>query len=293
MFDDIVFSEVKDEADILPLLTVTEEDDEKLLEDIPDALPLLALKNTVLFPGIVIPITVGRDKSIKAVDSAFKSGKLISVFSQISLDEEDPGFADLYEVGTVAKILKLIKMPDGSVTAILQGRNRVNLLGLAQEDPFIMAQLSSRTYESPKDKLKFEALISSIRDQSKKIINLTPHIPNEASVMLKNIKSNSFLLNFIASNLTSGVDVKQGILETDDLMEKGNIILTRIDKELQILKLKAQIESKVRGDIEKQQRDYFLGQQLKTIQEELGGNPQEEEIKKLEVRGLKKSGPRK
>jgi len=286
MFDEYQFSEIKEDDNFMPLMSITE-DGEKEEENLPEELPLLALKNTVLFPGIVIPITLGREKSELAVKEAYKGNKTIAVFAQKDLSIEDPSKDEIYQIGTVAKILKMLNMPDGSTTAILQGKKRVRINNITQENPFLKASLEYLTHPKPEDELNFQAIISSIKDEAKKVIDLSSHIPNEAAVMLKNISSPSFLLNFIASNLASDVEAKQGILEEDDLAKKGTSILEDIKGELKILQLKKQIEHKVRGDIEKQQRDYFLNQQLKTIQEELGQNPQEAEIKKLEARGEK------
>lgn len=292
MFDQYIFSDVGEESEFMPLMSITDEEETEGT-DYPEELPLLALKNTVLFPGIVIPITIGRDKSIKAVNAAYEKDRFISVFSQIEMEDEDPMSTDLYQTGTVARILKLLKMPDGSTTAILQGRRRCRINYVVSQDPYIRANLLYLSHPEPKDKMKFEALISTIKDQAKKIIDLSPQIPNEAVMMLKNIQNESFLLNFIASNMSSEVETKQTILETDDLHQKGKRILEGMKGELQLLELKKQIEGKVKVDIERQQRDYFLNQQLKTIQEELGQNPQEEEIKKLEERAAEKKWPKK
>ena len=270
-----------------PLISIEEEEDLPG-EQFPDVLPILALKNTVLFPGIVIPITVGRDKSIKAINKAYEEGRVVGVLSQRESEVEDPSFDDLYSVGTAARILKLLRMPDGTTTAILQGRQRFALTKLFRETPYLEGSIEILEYIDPQNRLEFEAVISSILDLAKKIVELSPNIPSEAMVMLKNIQNNKFLLNFIASNLGAKIAIKQAILEIDDLREKANIILQELNNELQLLELKDQIENKVRGDIEKQQRDYFLNQQLKTIQEELGQNPQEEEVKNMIERSKKK-----
>ncbi len=256
------------------------------------SLPLLALKNTVLFPGVVIPITVGRDKSINAVKAANAKNKTIVVVSQKEQSNEDPTATDLYNVGVIAKIVKLLTMPDGSTTAILQGRKKVTIESYIKEDPYF--EVNIKTVDDPvlSDDNQLEALTLSVRETSKKIIELSPQIPSEAIMMLQNIKKDSFLFNFISSNLNSPADVKQEILELKDINLKAEKILHLLNKELSILELKNKIESKVKVDIEKQQRDYFLNQQMRTIQEELGGNPQEEDIKKLEAKGLKKKWPK-
>ena len=281
-----------DEPDFIPLFSLEEEEEAKVGEVFPDSMPILPLKNTVLYPGIVTPITVGRDKSIRAVQKAYQENRFIGVLSQKDLKIESPSARDLYRVGTIARILKLLKMPDGTTTAILQGRKRFHLDEMTHEDPYMLGQISTLEYEQPKNKLEFRALISSVRDAAKQIIELSPQIPSEAVVMLKNISNENFLLNFIASNLGIKVNEKQDILEINNLKEKASAILHYMDGELQLLELKDQIESKVRTDIEKQQRDYFLSQQLKTIQEELGQNPQEDEINELLRRASRKKWPK-
>jgi ATP-dependent Lon protease len=292
MFDNFLMTQQSDdEPDFVPLFSL-EEDDEKAGEVFPDMVPLLPLKNTVLFPGIVTPITVGRDKSIRAVQRAYEGDRYIGVLSQKDLKIESPSARDLYRVGTIARILKLLKMPDGSTTAILQGRKRFHLDALVHDDPYMAGQISTLEYDTPKNKLEFRAMISSVRDAARQIIELSPQIPSEAVVMLRNINNDNFLLNFIASNLGIPVNHKQEILEINNLKDKASAILQHMDSELQLLELKDQIESKVRVDIEKQQRDYYLNQQLKTIQEELGYNPQEEEIEALVRRAKKKKWPK-
>jgi ATP-dependent Lon protease len=285
-------SQSDDEPDFVPLFSLEEDDEAKQGEVFPTTLPILPLKNTVLFPGIVTPITVGRDKSIRAVQKAYEDNRLIGVLAQRDVKIEAPGPGDLYAVGTIARILKLLKMPDGSTTAILQGRKRFRLRSMLGEDPYMIGEIETLEYEPAKNKLEFRALISSIRDAAKQIIELSPQIPSEAVVMLKNINNDNFLLNFIASNLGIKVNEKQEVLEMDNLKEKASRVLEHMDSELQLLELKDQIEAKVRTDIEKQQRDYFLSQQLKTIQEELGQNPQEEEINELIIRAAKKKWPK-
>jgi ATP-dependent Lon protease len=292
MFDNWLMSQQSDdEPDFVPIFSL-EEDDEKQGEVFPEVLPILPLKNTVLFPGIVTPITVGRDKSIRAVQKAYEDNRYIGVLAQKDLKIEAPGPRDIYRIGTVARILKLLKMPDGSTTAILQGRKRFRLEEMLSDDPYMVGQISTLEYELPKNKMEFKALLSSVRDAARHIIELSPQIPSEAVVMLKNINNDNFLLNFIASNLGIQISYKQDILEINGLKDKASLILHHMDAELQLLELKDQIENKVRTDIEKQQRDYFLNQQLKTIQEELGQNPQEEEILQLQRRAARKKWPK-
>lgn len=277
----------------MPFISLEEEDEEPGKNDVvADELPILALKNTVLFPNNVIPITVGRDKSIKAINKAYENNRQIAVISQRDLKLEDPTEQDLFRVGTVAHILKLLKMPDGTLTAILQGRHRFELLEMITEEPYMRGRVKVLEYTQPAHPLKFQAMVSSIKELAENIIDLSPNIPSEAVVVLQNIKSPSFLLNFIASNMGANLEWKQKILEIADLQVKAELILQQLNSELQLLELKDQIESKVRVDIEKQQRDYYLNQQLKTIQEELGKNPQEEELQELKTRAESKKWPK-
>ncbi len=289
MFENMFTQQGFDEdTDFLPFISIEEGEDADGQEDFPEILPFLALKNTVLFPGIVIPITVGRDRSIKAINKAYEDGKVIAVLSQRDSDVEEPYTKDLYEIGTVARILKLLRMPDGTITAILQGRRRFSLVEILKEMPYLEGKIKQLDYIEAENKLEFEALVSTILDLAKQIIELSPNIPSEAMVMLRNISNTSFLLNFIASNMGAKILIKQKILEISNLREKANLVLEQLNNELQLLELKDQIENKVRVDIEKQQRDYFLNQQLKTIQEELGQNPQEAEVGTLMKRAKKK-----
>jgi len=273
-----------DEGDFMPLLSLDDEGEKESTIELPETLPVLALKNTVLFPGVVIPITVGRDKSIKAINSAYKNGRLVAVLSQKDSKVEEPKEDDLFTKGTVARIVRLLKMPDGSTTAILQGRRRFELKEMIHEAPFMMGRIKSLDNTMPDNVLEFEAMMSSVLDKATQMIELSPQIPSEAIVFIKNINDQGHLLHFIASNLNIKTTAKQMILEIDDLGEKAKQVLRQMDAELQLLELKDQIESKVRTDIEKQQRDYFLNQQLKTIQDELGQNPQAEEVHKLTER---------
>lgn len=292
MFEEWLFPQnLNDESDFLPIMTLEEEDEQDPKETMPDQLPILVLRNTVLFPGLVIPITIGREKSLKAVDKAYHADRLIAVLAQQDSDNEDPDVEDLFSIGTVARIVKMLRMPDGTVTAILQGRKRFSLGSILSEDPYLLGEIHPLEYKPVKNPVEFEAIIASIRDMAKQIIELSPNIPDEAVVMLRNISRNAFLLNFISSNLRIDVRRKQKILEMDDLYKKAEVIFEHVGKELQMLEIRDQIENKVRGDIERQQRDYFLNQQLKTIQEELGQNPQEEELEELAARARKKKWP--
>lgn len=277
-----------EDSEFMPLVSLDEGDETNSNEVLPDVLPVLALKNTVLFPGLLIPITVSREKSIKALNKAHEGSKFIAVVTQKNFKDEEPDADELYKVGTVAKIVKILKMPDGSTTAILQGKRRFIIKDVIFEEPYIEVSIDYLEYKGPKNKMEFQALLKSIREVAGLIINYSPNIPGEAGVVLKNINNDVFLLNFLSSNLGLKIKAKQNILETNDLIEKAKTVLEHLDAELQVLELKDQIETKVRGDIEKQQRDYYLSQQLKTIQDELGQNPQEEELLVLQNRAAKK-----
>ena len=289
MKDNKIFEEIltdidpDDEVDFLPIFSLEESGEADEREEFPGEMPILALRNTVLFPHVVIPITVGREKSNRAIQRAYEGNRIIGVISQREKDTQDPTTDDLYEVGCVARIVKLIRMPDGANTAIIQGRRRMRLDTLTQTTPHLAGEVTLLDHTGEHD-LRFDALISSVRDMAERIIKLAPNIPNEASTMLDNIDNPSFLLNFIASNLGSTMEGKQEILEVDDLHDKAETILKKMNAELQLLELKDNIENKVRGDIEKQQRDYFLNQQLKTIQEELGEDTNADQLKELEAR---------
>jgi len=289
MFEDILMANiVAEESEFMPIISVDEDDEPHNGEDMPELVPVLALKNTVLYPGIVIPITVGREKSMKAVRKAHDTNKQIAVLAQKDVETEDPDVSDLFQVGTLARILKILKMPDGSITAILQGRSRFNMVQMDSVDPYMVARVKPRNYIPAAGKLEFEAIIGSIRELAEKIIKLSPNIPSEAVVMIRNIKSDIHLLGFISSNLAIDHLRKQQLLEIENLDTLANEVFKMMHNEMQMLEIKSQLESKVRVDIEKQQRDYFLNQQLKTIQEELGQNPQESEIRNLIERSKKK-----
>jgi ATP-dependent Lon protease len=278
-------------GEFLPMLSL--EDEEKSMnEEYEDILPLIALKNTVLFPGVVIPITIGRDKSLSALKKADKGTKNIAVVTQRDAAVEEPEAADLYKIGVVAKLMKVLKMPDGSTTAILQGRKKIFVEDYTKYDPHFEVKAYFLEEAVPEDDMEFDAMYSSIVETSRRIIELSPQIPNEAMVMLQNIKSPAYLFNFIASNLNVSATVKQELLEIGNLKDKGSKILEHLNQEIQMLQIKDQIESKVRGDIDKQQRDYYLNQQLRTIQEELGGNPQDLELNEIEKRAESKDWPK-
>ncbi|HRH03345.1 MAG TPA: endopeptidase La [Bacteroidia bacterium] len=274
--------------DFIPLLT-SEDEEQMNSENIPEVLSILPLRNTVLFPGVVIPITVGRDKSIKLIKDAYKADKIIGVVSQKDDKIEDPSFDELNKIGTVAFIIRMLRMPDGNTTVIIQGKKRFSLNEITQTDPYLKASVTPFTESKPaKGDKEFDALYSSLKDLALQIIKQSPQIPSEAAFAIKNIESPSFLINFISSNMNATVADKQKIMEVSDLTERATLVLGFLTKELQMLELKNQIQSKVKTDLDKQQRDYFLNQQLKTIQEELGGNPVDESVKEMEEKAKKK-----
>jgi len=277
-----------DSGEFIPLLS-QEDEDSMNKENLPENLPILPLRNTVLFPGVVIPITVGRDKSIKLVKDAYASDKTIGVIAQKDQNIEDPSFEHLNNIGTVARILKMLRMPDGNTTIIIQGKQKFELEELVQEEPYIRAKVKSvdQIFPEKKDD-KFEGLVTSVKDLALEIIEKSPEIPTEANIAIRNIESPNFLLNFISSNMNAGVEEKQNILDEADFTERANRVMRYMTKELQMLDIKNDIQSKVRVDIDKQQREFFLQQQMKTIQEELGGNPVTEEINELSERAEKK-----
>ncbi|MFD2555826.1 endopeptidase La [Sphingobacterium tabacisoli] len=282
---------ISEDTEFFPLLSPQDED-EMRNEDIPEILSILPLRNTVLFPGVVIPITVGRDKSIKLVKEAYKGDKTIGVVSQKDMSVEDPGFDQLHKVGTVANIIKILQMPDGNTTVIIQGKQRFKLQELVQSEPYIKAKVERFAEEKPKTSSKeFKALISSIKELALQIIQLSPNLPSEAGIAIKNIESPTFLVNFISSNLALELPAKQELLELKDFVKRAKLLLEHLTSEVQILELKNQIQNKVRVDLDKQQRDYFLTQQLKTIQEELGGNTPDLEIEDLKKRAKSKKWP--
>ena len=283
-----VMNDDGDNPEYISLLS-QEEEEEMNKEILPETLPILPLRNTVLFPGVVIPITVGRDKSINLIKDAYKGTKMVGVVSQTNADIEDPEFNDLHKVGTVAQIIKMLRMPDGSTTVIIQGKKRFRLLECKQTEPYFVAKIASFDEAKMEVNENATALISSVKDLANQIINLSPHIPTEASIALKNIDSPSFLLNFISSNLNVDLTAKQQLLELDDINARGNKILEHLSKEIQMLQLKNQIQTKVKGDLDKQQRDYFLQQQIKALQEELGGDSPERDIDNFLKLGEEKS----
>lgn len=278
-----------DEPELIPLLT-NEDEEQMNNEQLPEIVSVLPLRNTVLFPGVVIPITVGRDKSIKLIKDAYASDRIIGVVSQKDVSIEDPKLSDLNDIGTIAQILRMLRMPDGNTTVIIQGKRRFKIADIVQDEPYLKAKVEafSDVPNIQKDQ-EFTAIVDSLKDISMEIIEQSPNIPTEASFAIRNIESPSFLINFISSNMNADVEKKQMLLEMNDLKDRATRVLEHLTKELQMLELKNQIQSKVKTDLDKQQREYFLNQQLKTIQEELGGNTPDKEISEMKERArLKK-----
>lgn len=279
---------IDDEPEFIPLLS-PEEEETFNKQELPDLLPILPLRNTVLFPGVVIPITVGRDKSIKLIKEVYKQKKLIGVVSQKNQDIEDPKVEDLNNIGTLAYLIKMLQMPDGSTTVIIQGRKRIQVEEIVEIEPYFKAKVIAfdKDISIPADD-NFSAIISSLKDLSMQLIKLSPNLPNESGFAIKNIESPTFLVNFISSNLNIEIGEKQKLLEVNDLRERATSVLSYLTKELQVAQLKNQIQDKVKTDIDKDQRNYILHQQLKTIQEELGVNPHQQEINDLTAKAKDK-----
>ena len=279
---------LNEDSELIPLMTP---EDEEIInkEDIPEILSILPLRNTVLFPGVVIPITAGRDKSIQLINDANKGDKVIGVVAQRDEDVEDPTSEDIYKTGVVAQILRVLKMPDGNTTVIIQGKKRFQINELIQEQPYLKAKvqeaIEDKNVDDPKE---FSAIIDSVKEQALEVIKENPMLPTEASFAIKNIQSDSFLVNFISSNMELSVMQKQVVLEKDNLKERALLTLKNLNKELQKLQLRNDIQSKTRSDLDQQQREYYLNQQLKTIQEELGGVNNDAELDEMRIQARSK-----
>ncbi|WP_127844907.1 endopeptidase La [Psychroflexus aestuariivivens] len=287
--DNLSSQQIDEDAELIPLMT-SEDEEEINREELPDDLPILPLKNTVLFPGVVIPITAGRDKSIKLINDANNGSKIIGVVSQKNDEEEHPGFNDINKIGVVARILRVLKMPDGNTTVIIQGKKRFKVTEAVTETPYMRCKVEEFKEQKPEfDDEEFNTIIDSLKELSLRIIKESPNIPSEASFAIKNIESSSFLVNFVSSNMSIDVKDKQKLLETSDLKERALSTLKYMNLEFQKLELKNDIQSKVQSDMNQQQREYFLHQQMKTIQEELGGVSSESEIEEMRERAKKKS----
>jgi ATP-dependent Lon protease len=275
------------DSEFIPLFTEDSGDFE--VKDMPKTLPILALRNTVLFPGVVLPITVGREKSVKLIKNLSQKTKFLGAVSQMDAKIEDPEVKDLFSMGTIARVLKVLEMPDGSTSVILQGLHRFQVLEYITTEPYFIASVQTLTDDPTNEKDKeFEALISSIKDFAIKIINLSPNMPQEAAFAIKNIDNYYFLINFICSNIELPAPDKQKLLEQNDLKSRSTLLLELMGREIQLLEIKNDIQSKVKLDMSQQQREYFLHQQMKTIQDELGGNPNEKEVETMRKQGESK-----
>lgn len=289
---DIIKFNTQDEAEFLPIIPLNEGDadtDEKLV--LPNDLPILPLRNTVLFPGVVIPITVGREKSIKAVTDAYKTDKLIGVLTQKDANLEDPSPADLFSIGTVARIVKLIKMPDGGTTIIIQGRKRFQLTSITAEEPYYKASVMLLEDDLSSVNKDFDAVTATIKDLATQIIQTSPNLPTEATIILKNIENTSFLINFVSNNLNCELIEKQSLLEINSIKDRAEKLIDLLNKELQFAELKNKVANKTRVEIDKQQKEYFLQQQMKSIKEELGGDANEKEIAEMKKKAESKKWP--
>jgi ATP-dependent Lon protease len=292
MNEKLFFQRSEQDMDFMPIIPINETEHDNLADtEIPKEIPILPLRNTVLFPGVVLPITVGRDKSIKAVHDAYKADKLIGVLAQKDSSVEDPSFSELVEVGTIARIIKVIKMPDGGTTVILQGKRRFKVGSILTDDPYFKAQvILLQEEEAPKDQ-DFEAYVSNIKDLAAQIIQLSPNIPTEASIILKNIENPAFLIHFISSNLNSELTEKQELLATDHIKSRADLLMQLLQRELQFAELKNKLTTKTKTELDKQQRDYFLQQQLKSIKDELGGDSNERELREMQKKAETKKWP--
>ena len=276
------------EGDIVPIIADGEDGD---LEDVdvPDSIPILSLRNTVLFPGVVLPISIGRPRSVQLIKEAYKTDKIVGTVAQKDPDIENPTFEELNNVGTVGQIVKLLEMPDGSTTAIIQGRKRMVLNELITDDPYFIARVRTIPEIKPEFPSKdFDAIVGSLKDLSLKIIKISPNISPEASFAIKNIENSTYLINFICSNTDIKVQDKQRLLEINSLRDRGFMLLELLVQEIQVLELKNELQSKVKSDLDQQQREFLLHQQMKTIQNELGGNPLEKEIEEYRKKGGEK-----
>lgn len=282
----------EDEMDFLPIIPLSDSgDDDTNGIEVPAEISLLPLRNTVLFPGVVLPITVGRDKSIKAVNDAYKGDKLIGVVAQKDSNVEDPEIKDLEQVGTVAKIVKQIKMPDGGTTIIIQGKSRFQIESILGDDPYFKARIKKLEEEETEKDKDFDAYVATIKDLATEIIQLSPNIPSEASIILRNIENPSFLIHFVSSNLSTEIKQKQHLLELNNIRERANLLMQLLQKELQFAELKNKVNTKTRTELDKQQREYFLQQQMKSIKEELGGDSNVQELKEMQKKAEAKKWP--
>ena len=284
--NELLLTDLSDgDSDIVPIIADGEDGD---LEDIdvPDSIPILSLRNTVLFPGVVLPISIGRPRSVQLIRDAYRTDKIVGTVAQKDPDIENPSFDELHNVGSIGQIVKLLEMPDGSTTAIIQGRKRMVLNELITDDPYFIARVRTIPEVKPDIPSKdFDAIVGSLKDLSLKIIKINPNISPEASFAVKNIENNTYLINFICSNTDVKVQDKQKLLEINSLRDRGFMLLEFLVQEIQVLELKNELQSKVKIDLDQQQREFLLHQQMKTIQNELGGNPLEKEIEEYRKKG--------
>ncbi|HRK55766.1 MAG TPA: LON peptidase substrate-binding domain-containing protein, partial [Cyclobacteriaceae bacterium] len=270
-----------DSEDLIQMINPEQESDLKP-EDLPEELSILPIKNTVLFPGVVIPITVTRQKSIRLIKKAYQGNRIVGVIAQKTKNAEEPTAEDLYQYGTIARIIKMLVLPDGNTTIIIQGKNRFSVKQFLNEDPYLTARVELLSDAKPEKKgHELKALVQSLQDAASKILKLNPEIPQEAQVALDNIQSTSFLIHFLSSNLNVEVTDKQKILETNNILDRGTLLLKYMLKEIQMLEIKYEIQKKVHTDIDQQQRDYFLRQQIRVLQDELGFDGPDKEVEKL------------
>ncbi|HNR74773.1 MAG TPA: LON peptidase substrate-binding domain-containing protein, partial [Cyclobacteriaceae bacterium] len=284
---------VQDDSDEMIQLINPEQESDLKPEELPDELSILPIKNTVLFPGVVIPITVTRQKSIRLIKKAYQGNRIIGVVAQKNKQAEEPGIEDLYRFGTVARIIKMLVLPDGNTTIIIHGKNRFQIREFVQDEPFMTARIDLQAEPVlDLESKEVKALVQSLKDAATKILKLNPEIPQEAQVALDNIQSTGFLIHFLSSNLNVDVAEKQKILETNNIIDRGTLLLQYMLKEIQMLEIKHEIQKKVHTDIDQQQRDYFLRQQIRVLQDELGFDGPDKEIEKLRKRGAEKKWPK-
>jgi ATP-dependent Lon protease len=292
LYQTLMVGDYAGEGDLIQLITDDEDEGQLQNENYATDIPILSVRNTVLFPGVVIPITVGRQRSIKLVKKAQKGDKLIGVCAQINAQHDDPAWEDIYHVGTLAKIIKMIVLPDGNTTIIIQGKKRFQITETLTEDPYFTARVAYLEENFPKNSKKIQALEESLKDAAAKILHLNPEIPREAQVALDNIDNTAFLTHFLSSNINAPVEAKQNLLEINDGVERATLLLEFMMKDIQMLELKSEIQKKVHTDIDQQQRDYFLRQQMKVLQNELGEEGPEKEVEDLRMRGALKKWPK-
>ncbi len=289
-FKSIFFAaDMESDGEFIPLISDNEDDVDFKKSELPKELPILPLRNTVLFPGVILPITVGREKSIRLINEIYKKNKVIGTVAQIDSQVNEPEEEDMYRVGTIAHILKVLEMPDGSTSVIIQGRQRFEMIQMVQAEPYHKATVTLLKDKKPKDKTReFEAIVGSLKDLSLRIIKLSSNIPPEASFAVRNIENSKFLINFICSNSDIDIEDKQKLIKLDNLKERSIRLLEHLTKQVQMLELKNDIQSKVKTDLDRQQREYLLHQQMKTIQDELGGNPLDQEIEDIKKKAKDK-----